>query len=193
MDIQRYTELVVPPEMIGAHVGPSPAHSTWRATELSYRAAISLEGCSGFEWDILECSDDEIEQLKAFVNLYKELRGVLHHGTVMHADFKDPALRGRGVVSDDGTHAVWVVATVTNLRDVLTERLRMKGLDPKRTYSVRLHDEVGEVRWGWNTPKWVTAAQMDGFKVSGRLLEQVGLQLPPLWPLEAIVLEVEAL
>ena len=74
--------------MIGAHVGPSPAHSTWRATELSYRAAISLEGCSGFEWNILECSDEEVEQLKAFVSLYKELRGVLHRGTVMHADFK---------------------------------------------------------------------------------------------------------
>ena len=84
-------------------------------------------------------------------------------------------------------------ATVTNLRDVLTERLRMKGLDSKRTYGVRLRDEVGEVRWGWNTPQWITAAQMGGFRVSGQLLEQVGLQLPPLWPLEAIVLEVEAL
>ena len=57
----------------------------------------------------------------------------------------------------------------------------------------RLRDEVGEVRWGWNTPQWITAAQMGGFRVSGQLLEQVGLQLPPLWPLEAIVLEVEAL
>lgn len=119
---------------------------------MSYRAAISLEGCSGFEWNILECSDDEVEQLRAFVSLYKELRGVLHHGTVMHADFKDPALRGRGVVSDDGKRAVWVVATVTNLRDVLTERLRMPGLDPDCMYRVRLRDEVGEVRWGWNTP-----------------------------------------
>ncbi len=60
VDIQRTTELVVPPEMIGAHIGPSPAHSTWRATDLSYRAAMSLEGCSGFEWNILECTDDEI-------------------------------------------------------------------------------------------------------------------------------------
>ena len=186
VDIQRYTELVVPPEMIGAHVGPSPAHSTWRATELSYRAAISLEGCSGFEWNILECSDDEVEQQRAFVSLYKELRGVLHHGTVKHADFKDPALRGRGVVSDDGKRAVWVVATVTNLRDVLTERLRMPGLDPDCMYRVRLRDEVGEVRWGWNTPQWISAAQMDSFKVSGRLLNEIGLQVPPLWPLEAI-------
>ena len=80
MDIQRTTELVVPPEMIGAHIGPSPAHSTWRATDLSYRAAMSLEGCSGFEWDILECTDEEIAQITAFVKLVKELRGLLHAG-----------------------------------------------------------------------------------------------------------------
>ena len=35
-------------------------------------------------------------------------------------------------------------------------------------------DEVGEVRWGWNTPQWISAAQMDSFKVSGRLLNEIG-------------------
>lgn len=193
VDIQRYTELVVPPEMIGAHVGPSPAHSTWRATDVSYRAAISLEGCSGFEWNILECSDEELASLKAFVALYKELRGILHTGRVQHADFNDPALRGRGVVSTDGTHAVWVVATTTNLRDVLAERLRVRRLDPNRTYRVRLRDEVGEPRWGWNTPQWIAAARDGGFEASGLLLEQVGLQVPPLWPMQAMILEFEAL
>lgn len=130
VDIQRATELVVPPEMIGAHIGPSPAHSTWRATDLSYRAAMSLEGCSGFEWNILECTDDEIAQITAFVKLVKELRGLLHAGEVRHADFHDPALRARGVVADDVSRAVWVVATVTNLRDVVTERLRRPGSTP---------------------------------------------------------------
>ena len=164
MDIQRTTELVVPPEMIGAHIGPSPAHSTWRATDLSYRAAMSLEGCSGFEWNILECTDEEIAQITAFVKLVKELRGLLHAGEVRHADFHDPALRARGVVADDASplrargvvaddasRAVWVVATVTNLRDVVTERLHPAGLDASRTYRVRLREEIGESRWGWNT------------------------------------------
>ena len=193
VDIQRYTELVVPPEMIGAHVGPSPAHSTWRAADLSYRAAISLEGCSGFEWNILECSDQELASLKAFVALYKELRGLLHTGRVQHADFIDPALRGRGVVSADGSHAVWVVATTTNLRDALAERLHVRGLDPSRTYRVRLRDEVGEPRWGWNTPQWIAAACNGGFEASGSLLEQIGLQLPPLWPMQAVILEIKAM
>lgn len=194
VDIQRYTELVVPPEMIGAHIGPSPAHSTWRATDLSYRAAMSLEGCSGFEWNILECTDDEHAQITAFVKLVKELRGLLHAGEVHHADFHDPALRARGVVADDASRAVWVVATVTNLRDVVTERLRPAGLDASRTYRVRLREEIGESRWGWNTPQWIAAARTgEGFVVSGVLLQQIGLQLPPLWPMQAIVLDMQAL
>lgn len=194
VDIQRYTELIVPPEMIGAHIGPSPAHSTWRATDLSYRAAMSLEGCSGFEWNILECTPEELEQIKNFVKLVKELRGMLHTGSVKHADFKDLALRARGVVNGDATQAVWVVATVTNLRNVLTERLCPAGLDASRTYRVRLREEIGESRWGWNTPQWIAAARTgEGFVVSGALLQQIGLQLPPLWPMQAIVLDMQAL
>lgn len=49
VDIQRWTELLLPPEIIGAHVGSSLAHATGRATDLSYRAAVSLMVCSGFE------------------------------------------------------------------------------------------------------------------------------------------------
>lgn len=97
-------------------------------------------------------------------------------------------------MADDASRAVWIVATVTNLRDVVTERLRPAGLDASRTYRVRLREEIGESRWGWNTPQWIAAARTDeGFVVSGALLEQVGLQLPPLWPMQAIVLDMQAL
>lgn len=191
VDIQRYTELIVPPEMIGAHIGPSPAHSTWRATDLSYRAAMSLEGCSGFEWNILECTPEELKQITGFVALVKELRGILHSGSVHHADFHDPALRARGVVSDDATRAIWVVATVTNLRDVVTERLRLHEVRDDRVYCVRMRQEIGESRWGWNTPEWMRDARTeDGFVVGGALLRNVGLQIPPLWPMQAIVLDI---
>jgi alpha-galactosidase len=55
-DIQRWTELLLPPELIGAHVGPPTAHSTGRTVDLSYRLATSLMGSAGFEWNILDCT-----------------------------------------------------------------------------------------------------------------------------------------
>ncbi|NEG69889.1 alpha-galactosidase [Bifidobacterium sp. BRDM6] len=230
VDIQRFTELVVPPEMIGAHVGPSPAHSTGLATDLSYRCAISLTGCPGFEWNLLELGSDELEQVRGFVGLVKELRGLLHSGTVHHSDFHDPMLRGRGVVSADGLHAVWTVASVGNPANVLAERLRLpvmcantdncgtgrdgtaegaetavnaadgrgrdgagSGIDPNRWYHVKLREEAGAAKMFWNTPAWIGAARTaDGFRVPGFLLAEVGLQLPQLWPLQAMTLEFVA-
>jgi alpha-galactosidase len=186
-DIQRWSELVLPPELIGAHVGPSPAHSSGRSTALSYRIATSLQGSAGFEWDLLSCTDEETERVKAFAALYKELRGLLHTGSVVHADVADPALRVRGVVAPDRSAAVFTVASVAAPEEALAERLRVEGLDPERRYTVRVRDEIGTAQWGRVTPAWLSGEPV---VLSGRTLAEVGLQLPTLWPAQALVLHL---
>ncbi|MET8260197.1 alpha-galactosidase [Micromonospora sp. NPDC005205] len=188
-DIQRWTELLLPPELIGAHVGPSPAHSSGRATTLSYRMATALQGSAGFEWDILACAEEEVEAIVAFAGLYKELRELLHTGTVVHPDVLDPALKVRGVVAPDRSEAVFTVCTVSSIEEALAERLRLDGLDPQRRYSVRLRDEIGAAQWGWTTPAWMGKTPL---VVPGRVLTEVGLQLPTLWPVQALVLHLTA-
>ncbi|GHJ08802.1 alpha-galactosidase [Micromonospora humidisoli] len=188
-DIQRWTELLLPPELVGAHVGPSPAHSSGRATTLSYRMATALQGSAGFEWDIVGCTDEEVDAITAFADLYKELRGLLHTGTVVHPDVRDPALRVRGVVAPDRGEALFTVCTVSSFEEALVERLRLDGLDPERRYSVRLRDEIGAAQWGWATPAWVGKTPV---VVPGRVLTEVGLQLPALWPAQALVLHLTA-
>ncbi|MCK9795829.1 alpha-galactosidase [Isoptericola sp. 4D.3] len=189
-DIQRWTELVLPPELIGAHVGPSPAHSSGRSTDLSYRIATSLQGSAGFEWDILGCTAEETDRITAFAALYKELRGLLHSGVVRHPDTTDPALRVRTVVAQDRSEAVVTVSTVASLEEALAERVRVEGLDPQRRYTVRLRDETGPSRWGWVTPGWLGDGPVS---LPGRVLADVGLQLPTLWPVQALVLHLTAL
>ncbi|MBE1874773.1 alpha-galactosidase [Myceligenerans pegani] len=188
-DIQRWTELVLPPELIGAHVGPSPAHSSGRATDLSYRVATALQGHAGFEWNLLECTPEETEAVTAYAALYKELRGLLHSGTVVHGDTADPALRVRGVVAPDGAEAVFTVATVGSLADARPERVTLPGLDPGRRYTVRVRDEAGRARWFGGTPRWLGK---DADAVPGVVLDRVGLQIPNLWPMQALILHLRA-
>ena len=188
-DIQRWTELVLPPELVGAHVGPSPAHSSGRATDLSFRAATSLAGSAGFEWDILACTPEETTAITAFGALYRELRGLLHTGTVVHPDVLDPALRVRGVVAPDRREAVFTIATVAAPAEALVERVRLDGLDPDLTYTVRVRDEAGPARWGWITPGWIGDGPVT---LPGRVLAGVGLQPPTLWPVQALVLHLVA-
>jgi len=189
LDIQRWTELVLPPELIGAHVGPSPAHSSGRMTDLSYRIATSLQGSPGFEWDILQCTAEETAQIVELGRLYQELRPLLHTGTVVHPDMRHPALRVRGVVAKDRSAAVFTVATVASLEEAQSERLRIDGLDPDRRYTVRVLDEIGAGRRGWVHPGWMGAERAT---VPGRVLAEVGLQLPTLWPVQAVVLHLTA-
>lgn len=187
LDIQRWTELVLPPELIGAHVGPSPSHSSGRMTDLSYRAAVSLTGSAGFEWDILGCTDAETETITAFGSLYRELRPLLHTGSVVHADTDDPALRVRGVIATDRSEAVYTVTTVASLVEMQAERLYLDGLDADRRYEVRVRDEIGKAQWGWITPGWIGK---DPVVTTGAVLATIGLQLPTLWPVQAMVLHL---
>jgi alpha-galactosidase len=186
-DIQRWTELLLPPELIGAHVGPPTAHSTGRTLDLSYRFATSLTGSAGFEWNILDCTQEETEQLRRFAALYRELRALLHTGTLVHEDVRDPALRVRGVVADDRSAGVWTVATVASLEDARPETVRLHGLDPDRRYRVRVREEIGKARWGWVTPPWLSRGEV---VLPGRTLGLIGLQIPALWPQQALLLHV---
>jgi alpha-galactosidase len=189
IDVHRWTELVLPPELIGSHIGPSPSHLTHRATDLSFRAAVALQGHAGLEWDLLACSDEERETVSAYAALYRELRELLHTGTVVHADVADPVLRARGVVAPDRSAALWTVAAIANPAETLAERLRLPGLDPARRYAVRVRDDVGLPRWAWITPAWLGK---DPVVVSGRVLAEVGLQLPTLCAAQALILHLEA-
>jgi alpha-galactosidase len=184
-DIQRWTGLLLPPELVGAHVGPPTSHSSGRTLDLSYRLATALMGSAGFEWDVLSCPEEEVEVLTRFAGLYRELRPLVHAGTAVHADVRDPALRVVGAVAPDGSAGVWTVATVATLEDARPEPVRLHGLRPDARYRVRLRDEIGAARWGWVTPPWLAAGEVT---LSGRVLGTVGLQIPALWPAQALVL-----
>ncbi|NQX11857.1 alpha-galactosidase [Microbacteriaceae bacterium VKM Ac-2855] len=184
-DIQRWTQLLLAPELVGGHVGPTTAHSTGRTTPLSYRLATSLMGSAGFEWNIAETTPEERATITRWSALYKELRHIVHTGTAVHADPRDPALRVVGAVSQDQAEALYTIATVATVEDSLPERIRLHGLEPEARYRVRVRDEIGATRHGFATPEWLSAGELTA---SGRVLDELGVQIPPLWPLQALIL-----
>ncbi|QHT54987.1 alpha-galactosidase [Cellulomonas sp. H30R-01] len=180
--IQRWTNLLVPLELIGAHVGSGTAHSTGRRHALSFRAGTALFGHLGIEWDLREADDAQRAELAAWVAAYKDLRGLLHTGTSVHADVADPSHHVHGVVAPDGSDALFaVVATATS--DALpTGRLTFPGLDPDARYHVRPQppgDVVEGLGSHWLSLPWWTP---DGVRLTGRVLAEVGLQVPVLFP-----------
>ena len=97
-DIQRYTSLLVPPAMMGEHVGASPAHSTQRATSQELRMAMAFFGHMGIEWNLLKEPDEALAKLAVWVAEFKKHRDWFAIDTCVHADSNDPAVRLDGMV-----------------------------------------------------------------------------------------------
>ncbi|HCX84836.1 MAG TPA: alpha-galactosidase [Micrococcales bacterium] len=187
--IQRWTELLLPPELIGSHVGPARAHTTRRVTELSSRIAIALIASFGIECDLTRCTPEELAELRDGIAAYRRLRPLLHRGRVSHPETGDDGLWVTQVVADDGEHAlVRLVRTTTSVRS-LPPLVRVTGLRPEATYLVR---PVPELRWpdtlDLAPPPWLP----DGVRLSGAALGAVGVRAPFLAPAQAVVLEVVA-
>ncbi len=185
--IQRWTGQLVPPEMIGAHIGSPVAHTTGRSQTLDFRAASAFFGHLGIEWDLATVEPDDLERLRAWVTAHQRLRPLLHHGRVVRGDHPDPALWVHGVVAHDGSHAVHaLVQTETSVHSP-PGPVRLPGLRPEATYVVRPLPPGDVVRGpGMTLPAWWTEA---GVTLPGRVLGEMGLQAPALHPEAAVLVE----
>ncbi|WP_245647590.1 alpha-galactosidase [Novosphingobium lentum] len=82
VEIQRGFIAFLPPEMMGAHVGASPAHATGRGQSMAFRAAVALPGHFGVELDPRAMPEADRAELADWIAFYKAWRHVLHPGEV---------------------------------------------------------------------------------------------------------------
>ncbi|KQQ22426.1 alpha-galactosidase [Rathayibacter sp. Leaf299] len=189
--IQRWTELLLPPELIGSHVGPERAHTTGRTAELAFRMATTLFSSPGIETDITGCSAQERTALAAWIRFYKCIRPLLATAELVHGDTADDGSELTGAVSPDRRHAVYRLARSSTGEDAVPPATRLVGLDPSLRYRVRVVDELAPERFlDAVPPEWTRRGEV---VLPGSLLAEVGLRTPLLAPSSALVLEVEAL
>ena len=173
----RWTGLLLPPELLGTHIGAGADLSTGRVHDLDFRAATAIWGHFGVEWDLTAVSPDELDRLATWVAFYREIRGLLHHGDVVRADLLDPSLQLDGVVAPDRSDALFRLSALDHALTWPSGRVPLPGLDPGTTYAVCaqapgdrwVNGEHVSGRVGWHG---------DGVRLTGRVLSEVGLQAP---------------
>jgi alpha-galactosidase len=184
--IQRWTGLLLPPELQGSHVGAPAAHTTGRTHTLSFRAGTALFGHFGIEWDLTRADEADRAALGEWIALYKELRPLLHSGDVVRGDHPDPALWVHGVVARDGSRAVYALAQVATSVTSPPGLVRLPGLDPAADYRVRPLAPGDVSRGPAMTPlPWWS----EGVTLPGRALEKVGVRAPIQFPERLVLLE----
>ncbi len=192
--IQRWTGLLLPPELLGAHVGAAHAHTTHRTHTVAFAAGTALFGHFGMELDLTTMSPEELASLAKWVALAKEVRPLVHTGRTVRGDHPDPAVWVHGVVAQDGGEALYAVVVLQTTLTQPPGLVRLPGLDPDRTYRVRLQPPGHELTPTRVLPPWAAEAAPDGPGVllPGRVLSQHGIQAPQLHPGTLVLLRLEA-
>jgi alpha-galactosidase len=184
--IQRGASMLIPPEVMGAHIGPTRAHTTGRVHTLAFRAATALFGHLGVEWNVARLDGDRRTALAEVIAVHKRFRPLLHSGDVVRFDTDEPYL-AHGVYAPDRSEALVSFAQLATAPSLTPPALRLPGLDPDRRYRVE-HVALPDERWGMsaNQPSWLT----DGIVLTGRQLAAHGLRPPVMLPESAILISL---
>ncbi|UWD81817.1 alpha-galactosidase [Curtobacterium flaccumfaciens] len=178
--MHRWTQQLLPPELLGSHIASGRNHTTGRVHDLAFRAGTALVGHLGIEWDLAGATADESAALTEWIALYRELRPLLHGGDLVRSDEVDDARLVYGTVAPDRQQAVFFLAGIGRSEVSGIGRVTFRDLDPDTAYRVDpvvIGDGHDLVR-----PDWWSGPRV----FSGRVLGTVGLQ-PPLMPADCVV------
>ena len=187
--IQRWTSQVIPPEMLGTHIGPTHGHQTGRTLELSMRAITALFGHAGIEWNITQATAEERANLATWAKYYKDNRALLHSGKSVRIDYPDEHGYLHGVISADTKKSIFAYVQLTPTVTIHPASLKFAGLDAAANYLVKAVYPAGKPRFMLITPpQW-----MDGITMSGSALAAIGVSAPILAPANAVLIEITKL
>lgn len=187
--IMRWTAQLVPPELIGSHIGSDVSHTTGRTSQLAFRAITALFGHFGIEWDLTKLDDDQLKELTEWVDLHKQYRPLIHSGVTVRADHPVQELAISGVVASDQSEGLFSISMLARPVIWPPGLVRLPGLDAARRYTIT---QVGPNKLdnaGSNAPIW---QQVAGLIAPGSVLGSVGIQASTLQAEEAVLIHLQA-
>jgi alpha-galactosidase len=183
---QRGASMLITPELMGAHIGPTRSHTTGRVHSLAFRAVTAMFGHLGVEWDVLGLDDRERAQLAEAIALHQRFRPLLHSGDTVRFDpvvnGQEPASHAYGVYSADRREALVAHVQLASGMSLLPPPLRLPGLAPEVRYRVEQVPLPGAL-WTWPA---------SGLALTGAQLAGHGIQLPRQHPESGVLLHLRA-
>ncbi|PWN34020.1 alpha-galactosidase [Meira miltonrushii] len=192
LTIQKYTNLLVPNELIGVHVGAARSHTTGRTHGLHLRAGHTLFGHMGIEWDISKIQKEELQDLAKWIKLHKKWRDVIHTGKSVYADLEEESGGDlRGVVSTDQSRAIFTYTQTKTSQYYPAAPVTFPGLEDETLYKLKFVQDpaTDKEQFVGQSPLLWTEAGKDCI-LSGKALRTAGVQIPTLLPETLIVFEV---
>jgi alpha-galactosidase len=186
--IQRGAQRLMPPEVLGTHIGSPVSHITRRSHSLAFRASTALFGWLGIEWNLLDTSPHERDRLAFVVAQYKELRTLLHTGAAFREDHPDTNIMVHGVSAHDQSQSLVSITRLANGPSSHVDPIRIQHLADDTSFVVRpLHLGTPTYAPHRKLPQWIDDRSIT---MTGRQLREIGVTCPPLLPASTFLIQI---
>ncbi|BAM79576.1 alpha-galactosidase [Cyanidioschyzon merolae strain 10D] len=198
MRIQAGTSLWAPAKAIAAHVSTVPNHQTLRSAPMKTRSLVAMCGTFGYELDPRVLSEDELREIRHYIELYRQVAPVVLFGDMyrLWCPFRTQNCAWMYVSADRNRALVFAF---NQIREVgrLEPRLRLRGLDAERVYEV---EEWCPGVMQRNTLTGAIEAARSGvyqyagnlLRMTGRTLMLAGLPIKFVFDADSVLLNIEA-
>lgn len=134
--IQHGTSMGYPMSTVGAHVSAVPNHQTGRVTPIRTRGIVAMCGGFGYELDLNLLSEEDKEEVKAQIKMYKEDWKIIQQGRYYRLTnpLDDPFGMAWEYVTDDKKEAILAMTQLKAVYNSPVPFINMRGLIPDATY-----------------------------------------------------------
>ena len=179
----------MPPELMGSHVGASPAHSTGRSQSMAFRAAVATPGHFGVELDPARIDGVDGEELRGAIARYKRLRDRLHSGHVWMGEAPDALVWQAHGTADT---LLLFVTRVHPTGQRFPPAVRLPMLADSAAVRVTLLDLAAAPGHPAADAPFFTAMRDGGVTLSGSWLAEAGLPMPAMKAESVAIFALEA-
>ena len=186
--IQRGAQRLMPPEVLGSHIGSPTSHITRRSHSLAFRATTAFFGWLGVEWNLLNASPHEQARLASVVAQYKELRPLLHTGKTFREDHSDTNILVHGVSTHDQSRSLVSVTRLANGPSSHIDPIQIHHLEEDASFTINpLHLGTPTYAPHRKLPQWIEDGSIT---MTGRQLKELGVTCPPLLPASSFLIQI---
>lgn len=130
---------LIPFSSMGAHVSITPNHQTNRTVPLKTRGNVAFFGAFGYELDLNQLSEEDLELVKEQIAFFKTYQSTIHNGTFYRliSPFDSKRAETAWMVIDP-TKETAILAHYKVLNEVNRsfDRVKLHGLDETALYEV---------------------------------------------------------
>ncbi len=187
--IQRGAQRLMPPEVLGTHIGSPINHITQRRHSLAFRASTALFGWLGIEWNLLDASIHERDRLASVIAQYKALRPLLHTGLMFREDHPDSNILVHGVSAHNQSQSLVSISRLANGPSSHIDPIRLHQFDKNATFIIKpLHLGTPAFAPNRKLPQWLDDGSIT---MSGQQMREIGVICPPLLPASSLLLHIQ--